>query len=124
MCARQRIDMLTSESWLCEQSNPERSAMLKMMIIDESCNHQIASAYTTMVGIKTTQAKIGRFRQRHNKKSKTTKSSAGFIGCAVGSVVLLGAGAGMLSFGSVSATMDNLLLANSFGATQELGPAF
>lgn len=49
MCARQRIDMLTSECWLCELANPEQSAMLKKMVIDESCNHQIVSAHTTMV---------------------------------------------------------------------------
>lgn len=46
----------------------------------------------------------------------------GFVGCAVGSVVLLGAGAGVLLFGSVGATMDNLMLMNAFGGTQALGP--
>ena len=47
--AKQRIDMLTSESWLCERTDLHRSNTLKQMAISESMNYSIVSPYTVMV---------------------------------------------------------------------------
>jgi len=124
MMIRQRIDLLTADAWLCEEVNPAEFARLKDMIIQESCQHQIVSTYTTMVAVETTPQKYEEANQK-NKKSGGVSSGV-IVAAAVGGVVILGAGAALLFFGSAGATDAGTAIGEGFAmlGADVLGPAF
>eukprot|EP00656_Telonema_subtile_P001711 TRINITY_DN10743_c0_g1_i4.p1 TRINITY_DN10743_c0_g1~~TRINITY_DN10743_c0_g1_i4.p1 ORF type:complete len:442 (+),score=70.46 TRINITY_DN10743_c0_g1_i4:167-1492(+) len=95
MMAKQRIDMLTSESWLCQNEDPQRSDLLKQMAVDESTTFSIVSPYTVMVAVETTPQKYQDYQETKKKKGSSGSSKA-FVAIAVGGAVVLGAGAAAL----------------------------
>jgi len=103
MMAKQRIDMLTSESWLCERTDLHRSNTLKQMAISESMNYSIVSPYTVMVAIETTPQKMEDYN-KNKKDSGSSGSSKLFLGAAIGGAVVVGAGAAAyMAFGDPGA---------------------
>lgn len=97
---QQRIDLLTAKAWL------EESDALKKQVVQESCENEIPSAFTTMVLTEYEEVNQDEDGDLKKKKGKWYTDKGKVAAVVGGGAVLVGALA--FSFGDVASTDANL----------------